>query len=49
MISEFGKKKELTANYAASSFVVQDMGEELGFGAKPVPPERRRKSTVGSI
>jgi len=25
------------------------MGEELGFGSKPVPPERRRKSTVTII
>tara|TARA_B100001123_G_scaffold425004_1_gene537268 strand:- start:590 stop:730 length:141 start_codon:yes stop_codon:yes gene_type:complete len=45
----FSEKKELTANYSVSSFVVQDMGEELGFGSKPVPPERRRKSTVWSI
>ncbi len=39
------KKKELTGNCPVSSNVVQDMGEEFDFEAKPVPPERRRKST----
>ena len=42
---ELVKKKELTVNCSVSSHFVQDMGEELGLGAKSVPPERRRKST----
>jgi len=40
-----GKKKGLASNCFASPHFLQDMGEEFGFGAKPVPPERRRKST----
>jgi len=44
---DFGavKKKRLAVNCSASPHFVQDMGEEFGFGAKSVPPERRRKST----
>ena len=48
-INEFDKKKELTGNCPVSSNVVQDMGEEFDFEAKPVPPERRRKSTLTII
>ena len=37
------KKKELTVNYTASSFVVQDMGEELGFDPNPFPQKGGEK------
>jgi hypothetical protein len=44
-----GKKtKGEQTNYVCSPDV-EDIGEELGLGTKPVPPERRRKSTVASI
>jgi hypothetical protein len=32
-------------NFVYSPYV-EDMGKELGLGTKPVPPERRRKSTI---
>jgi hypothetical protein len=42
------KTKGEQKNYVCSPDV-EDMGKELGLGTKPVPPERRRKSTAYTL
>jgi hypothetical protein len=43
---DWAEKTKGEKTNCACSPDVEDMGKELGLGTKPVPPERRRKSTI---